>query len=242
MTRMLVAVLLIPLGAACVDRQAPKDGRPAAPVSPIASTVAPSAPPSATPSVVFHGSAAPIDDATRARMSYSWRPGCPVALDDLRLLTLSYRGFDGKVHAGELVVHEDHAEALLGVFRELFAAGFPIRRMKLVDAYGGDDDRSMAANNTSAFNCRRSAGDASAWSQHSYGLAIDINPIQNPYVTKAGIVEPSAGARYADRDVEGPGVIRADDVVVRAFASIGWSWGGAWSSAKDYQHFSANGR
>jgi hypothetical protein len=154
---------------------------------------------------------------------------------------LTHWGFDGRLHAGELVVHEDHARAVLGVFDALFEARFPIERMELVDVYDGDDGRSMEANNTSGFNCRRSSGGAGAWSQHAYGLAIDINPVQNPYVTTGGRVEPSAGARHVNRTAA-PGVIRGGDVVVRAFEAIGWSWGGDWSSAKDYQHFSANGR
>ncbi|MGH2785473.1 MAG: M15 family metallopeptidase [Actinomycetota bacterium] len=174
-------------------------------------------------------------------MSASWRPGCPVPLDDLRLLRLTHNGFDGAVHTGEIVVHEDHARDVLGVFESLFDARFPIRRIELVDVYAGDDDRSMAADNTSGFNCRPSTGDAGSWSQHAYGLAIDINPIQNPYVPRSGPVEPPAGAKYADRSVPVQGLIRPNDVVVRAFERIGWSWGGEWSSAKDYQHFSANG-
>jgi hypothetical protein len=189
----------------------------------------------------FHGSARRIDEATRARMTDSWRPGCPVAIEDLRLLTLDHWGFDGRVHEGELVIHRHHATAVLGVFEELFEARFPIRRMELVDEYGADDDRSMAANNTSAFNCRAVTGGA-AWSQHSYGWAIDINPVQNPFVTSSGTVLPPAGAKYVDRSQKTKGIIRAGGVVVKAFAAIGWGWGGSWSSTKDYQHFSATGR
>jgi hypothetical protein len=173
-------------------------------------------------------------------MTSSWRPGCPVPLEDLRLLTLTYWGFDGDVHRGELVVHEDQARAIREVFRALFKARFPIERMKLVDVYGGDDDRSMAANNTSAFNCRAVAG-SSSWSEHAYGRAIDINPIQNPQV-RNGLVSPPAGSRYLDRSRRRRGLIRADDVVVRAFAAVGWRWGGSWTSLKDYQHFSVSGR
>lgn len=116
--------------------------------------------------------------------------------------------------------------------------------MQLVDDFGGGDDRSMAANNTSAYNCRRVAG-TDAWSKHAYGAAIDINPVQNPYVTPTSTV-PTAGRRYADIDRSGDtqapdGVIREGDVVVRAFADIGWEWGGHWTGSKDYQHFSASG-
>jgi hypothetical protein len=133
---------------------------------------------------------------------------------------------------------------VLGVFDRLYDAGWPIRRMRLVDDYQGDDDRSMAADNTSGYNCRRVAG-TTAWSDHAYGAAIDINPLQNPYVT-ASSTSPPAGWRFVaiDRSARAPrhlGVIRTGDVVVRAFARIGWEWGGDWSASKDYQHFSASG-
>jgi hypothetical protein len=165
-----------------------------------------------------------------------------VELAELRLLRLSHWRFDGSVGTGELVVHRDFAESVIGVFRRLFDARFPIQRMELVDVYGGDDARSMAANNTSAFNCRRSTGDAGSWSEHAFGRAIDINPVQNPYVSRSGDVQPPTGVRYTDRRSQAPGKIRSGDAVVRAFAGIGWSWGGDWSSAKDYQHFSSTGR
>jgi hypothetical protein len=181
-----------------------------------------------------------IEPAPAERMTSSWRPGCPVAPEDLRLLTLTHWGFDGEVHRGELVIHEDQARAVKEAFRALFKARFPIERMQLVDVYGGDDDRSMAANNTSGFNCRTVEG-SSSWSEHAYGRAIDINPIQNPAV-RDGRVSPPAGARYLDRSPRARGLIRAEDAVVRAFAAVGWGWGGYWTSLKDYQHFSATGR
>jgi poly-gamma-glutamate synthesis protein (capsule biosynthesis protein) len=178
-------------------------------------------------------------------MRASHRAGCPLGWTDLRYLRLSFVGFDGVAHRGELVVHRDHARAVTEVFRQLYEARWPVQRMRLVDDYDGDDDRSMAANNTSGYNCRHVAGGTS-WSEHAYGTAIDVNPVQNPYVT-SGSVTPPAAQRFAgiDRsaDVAVPaGAIRAGDVVVRAFAAIGWEWGGDWSSAKDYQHFSASGR
>jgi hypothetical protein len=174
-------------------------------------------------------------------MASSWHPGCPVPIQDLRLLTLDYVGFDGRVHSGEMVVHRDVATDVVEVFGSLFDARFPIRRMRLVDDYGGDDDRSMAADNTSAFNCRPVTGGTS-WSEHAYGRAIDVNPIQNPYVTDAGTVEPPAGGAYVDRSARAQGVIHVGDAVVDAFDSVGWGWGGAWSDPTDYQHFSATGR
>jgi hypothetical protein len=175
-------------------------------------------------------------------MPYSWRPGCPVPIDDLRLLTLDHWAFDGTVHRGELVVNGQQAETVLGVFETLFRAGFPIERMELVDAYEADDDRSMAANNTSAFNCRRVTGNPDVWSEHSYGWAIDVNPIQNPYVTAGGAVLPPAGQAYVDRSLRAPGMIHDGDAVTSAFIAAGWEWGGHWTSIKDYQHFSKTGR
>ena len=186
----------------------------------------------------FSGSVAEIDAAIAERMTASWRPGCPVPLSDLRLLSLTHWGFDGQPHQGELVVRAGHADAIRSVFAQLFEMGFPIEQMRLVDEFGGDDDRSMAANNTSAFNCRRVTG-SSNWSQHAYGTAIDINPVQNPYIRR-GVVSPPAGVNFTDR-AAAQGLITADSPVVDAFARIGWRWGGKWSSP-DYQHFSASGR
>ena len=180
-----------------------------------------------------------IDPATADRMT-SWHPGCPVAMADLRLVTVTHWTFAGRAAQGRLVVNRDAAGAIVVVLRRLFAAHYPIQRMRPVEAYGADDERSMAANNTSAFNCRRVSG-SSTWSQHAYGRAIDINPLQNPEVS-GGRVSPPAGARYLDRSQTAAGLIHPGDVVVRAFARVGWGWGGYWRSLKDYQHFSANGR
>jgi poly-gamma-glutamate synthesis protein (capsule biosynthesis protein) len=151
-------------------------------------------------------------------------------------------GFDGRAHRGELVVHAEHAADVAAVFGRLYAARWPVARMRPVEAYG-DDDRSMAANNTSGFSCRTVAG-TDRWSDHAYGAAIDLDPVQNPDLT-VGAARPPAGARFAQVDRSpgaraAPGVIRADDVVVRAFAAIGWEWGGDWSPP-DYQHFAAAG-
>jgi hypothetical protein len=198
---------------------------------------APAAAPGSAPS--FHGTVRPIPDSLRQRMT-SWHPGCPVGLDDLRLLTLSFWGFDRRPHSGRLVVHEDVARGVVSVFRTLYDARFPIRRMRLVDAYGSDDFRSIEADNTSAFNCRRATG-SSSWSEHAYGRAIDLDPIENPYVSD-GRTSHRASRRYLDRSGRLPGMVHDGDVVVRAFAAIGWGWGGRWGDPADYQHFSASGR
>ncbi|MGH3441002.1 MAG: M15 family metallopeptidase, partial [Nitriliruptorales bacterium] len=170
----------------------------------------------------------------------SWRDGCPVALDSLRLVELVHRDGDGGRAWGLLVVHRDVADDVADVFEELHAADFPVARMRLIDRYGGDDDRSMAANNTSAFNCRTVSGTA-RWSEHAYGRAIDVNPVQNPYVD-GDRVEPEAGRAHLDRSDVRPGMVVRPGPVVEAFAAIGWGWGGDWSSAKDYQHVSQSGR
>jgi hypothetical protein len=151
---------------------------------------------------------------------------------------VSYWGFDRRAHSGSIVVRSGEARDILAVFRKLYAARFPIRRLRLVEAYKGSDDASMAADNTSGFNCRVVSG-TRRWSQHAYGLAIDINPVENPYVDGTR-VRPPAGRAYLDRSRRRPGMVVARDVVVRAFAAIGWSWGGRWSPP-DYQHFSATG-
>jgi hypothetical protein len=191
---------------------------------------------------VFHGTISRIDAALADRMTpASWRPGCPVQLEDLRLVTVTHWGFDGSAKTGRLVVHEDWARAIRTVMRKLFRARYPVRKMQLIDAYGGSDFASIEADNTSAFNCRAATGSGS-WSQHAYGLAIDLNPIENPYVEN-GRVYHEASRPYVNRSKRLKGMIRAGGTVVRAFASIGWGWGGSWSgSVKDYQHFSASGR
>jgi hypothetical protein len=189
----------------------------------------------------FRGSIATGRDAVRSKVRWSWRRGCPVGPVELRLLRADYWGFDKRVHRGELIVHRDHARRVLVVLGKLFKAGYPIERLKVVDAYRADDDRSMAANNTSGFNCRRVSG-SSSWSEHAFGRAVDLNPLRNPYVTRGGRVSPPAGRPYANRARRAAGMIHANDLVVRAFAAAGWRWGGYWSGSRDYQHFSSTGR
>jgi D-alanyl-D-alanine carboxypeptidase len=176
----------------------------------------------------------------RRMIGVSWHPGCPVELARLRLLTVSYWGFDHEVHRGQLIVNQSAASALTRAFRLLFAARYPIRQMRPVEAFGGSDERSMRADNTSAFNCRRVRGTTS-WSQHAYGLAVDVNPVENPEVL-GGFVDPPTAAVWADRSRRNPAMIRHGDAAWQAFSAVGWRWGGDWTYPKDYQHFSANGR
>lgn len=167
----------------------------------------------------------------------SWREGCPVPIADLRLITMTYRNFDGKTRRGELMVHHEVARDVVDVFRTMYNGGFPIRRMERIEHYGGSDDASMDADNTSAFNCRAKTG-GGGYSIHSYGKAIDINTIENPYID-GDLVLPPAGEEFVDRDDVRPGMILADDYIVRAFERIGFEWGGYWDSPIDYQHFEA---
>ena len=171
----------------------------------------------------------------------SWHRGCPVGLDELRLVRARHWGFDGRVHTGRLIVNSDVATSVVRVLRRLYAAHFPIRRMVPVDAYGASDFRSIEADNTSAFNCRYVDG-TTRWSEHSYGRAIDLNPIENPYVTSGGTTSHRTSRRYLGRSPYRPGMAVEGGVVVRAFEAAGWGWGGRWSGDRDYQHFSASGR
>jgi hypothetical protein len=195
-------------------------------------------PPVTTATPTFAAVVAPV---TAADLGASWHDGCPVGPDQLRRVTLSYWDFDGRPQTGAVVVHSDAADAIVTVFRRLFEQRFPIRRLETIDRFAGSDDASMAADNTSAFNCRLavSAGPPQ-WSVHSFGRAIDVNPLENPYVF-GGDVLPPAGAAYVDRGDVRPGMAVSGGPLVDAFAAVGWPWGGRWAGSPDYQHFSANG-
>ena len=172
----------------------------------------------------------------------NWHPGCPVALHDLRLVTVRYVGFDGETHAGPLVLHERVADDVLWVFRRLFRHGFAIERVALARKWRPVRRRDWfdTSNVSASFNCRP-VTNGTTFSQHSYGWALDINPLQNPYVNEDGVLRRAA-RRYVDRSQDLPGMIHPDDIVVRSFARIGWEWGGDWTSLKDYMHFSLTGR
>jgi D-alanyl-D-alanine carboxypeptidase len=182
-----------------------------------------------------------VSRVTKNDLRYSWRAGCPVAPAQLRRIRLTYWGFDRRAHTGTLVVHEGSVRSMVKVFSRLYAARFPIRRMRSIDVYGGNDGRSMAADNTSAFNCRYAlAPGPRRWSAHAYGQAIDVNPVENPYV-QGSHVSPRAGRAYLNRGNVRPGMAVRGGLLVRAFDSVGWSWGGRWTGTPDYQHFSATG-
>ena len=178
-----------------------------------------------------------IEPVTADDLRHSYRAGCPVGRARLRTVRVSYWGFDGKPRLGRIVVASRVAADVLAVFRILWSERFPLRRLQPVSAYRGSDDASMAADNTSGFNCRF-VGGTSRWSVHAYGEAIDVNPVENPYV-QGSHVSPPAGRSYLDRTRYRKGMAVRGGVLVRAFASVGWKWG---ASFGDYQHFSTTGR
>ena len=202
--------------------------------------VPPSASPqsAATPAV----NAAPTGPATvhpvtAAELGASWRPECPVAPGGLRRVELDYLGFDGAVHRGSLVVARDVVDDVIAIFADLLRMRYPVERMQTVDRYpGAEDEASMRDNNTSAFNCRPLPG-GSAWSEHAYGRAVDVNPLVNPYLDSSGDLQPATARRYLDRSRDDLGLLHSGDAAVEAFTGRGWRWGGNWRDPVDYQHF-----
>lgn len=186
----------------------------------------------------FRYSIEPVPDDVVARST--WEEACPVAIGDLAYLTVTFRGFDGRAHTGELIVAESVATDVVSVFEALFAAGYPIEEMRITSPADLDAPPTGDGNVTSAFACRPVTG-GTRWSEHAYGLAIDVNPFHNPYV-RGDRVLPELARDYQDRSRGLPGMISDGDAVTAAFAAIGWEWGGHWSSLKDYQHFSLRGR
>lgn len=181
----------------------------------------------------------PVPDDVLARSS--WNNRCPVTRDDLRWVRLTFHGFDGNRHTGELLVNARAAASLVTVFRALYEADFPIEEMRITRADELDAEPTGDGNNTGAFTCKPMPFGSTEWSEHAKGLAIDVNPFLNPYL-KGPVVLPELASAYADRSRTAPGMIHAGDAVTRAFASIGWQWGGSWQHSKDFMHFSANGR
>lgn len=187
----------------------------------------------------FRSSIQRIGDRVRERMGETWSPKCPVQLAELRYVRVSFHGFDGKPHTGELVVHRRVAEDIVVVFRTLHRSRFPIEEMRLVTTDDLHAHPTGDGNNTAAFVCRPARGQT-RWSAHAYGLAIDINPFQNPYRSD-DLVLPELASAYLNREWRRPGMIRSGDGVTRAFSEIDWTWGGTWTSPRDTMHFSATG-
>jgi hypothetical protein len=184
----------------------------------------------------FSGSASALTAEQRQKMiGVTWREGCPVSLDDLAWVELRHWDYEGRPRMGQLVVAARRSEELLAVFAKLYAARFPFQQFEPIEAYGGNDDLSMAANNSSAFNCRAVTGGVN-YSRHAYGEALDLNPLQNPYV-KGTLVLPPEGSEFTLRDPTVLGLITSNGPVVAAFKEAGWTWGGDFTSLKDYQHF-----
>ncbi|MEA2310887.1 MAG: hypothetical protein QOE28_855 [Solirubrobacteraceae bacterium] len=194
----------------------------------------------------FHSSVRPLSSNTRSELRSGgyWHQGCPVALGDLRLLRVTHYGFDHQSHTGQLIVNRTATGPLSSAFRQLYALRFPIRHMRLADFYG-TNRFNVGGDATASFQCRQAAaspctgGRTGSWSMHAYGLAVDVNPRENPYVGCGQSRDPAAQA-YRDRANRRPGMVGSR--AVRAFSAAGWGWGGSWAgSTKDYMHFSSNG-
>jgi hypothetical protein len=200
-----------------------------------------------SPAQEFRSSVRPLQAPLRAQLTGRfWRPGCPVSLSQLRVLTVSHWGFDRQSHEGQLVVNRDVAVTLVGVFRRLYSFRFPIRHMRLADMYGPEPARPKDGDVSGSFECRQAVpspctggSGTGSWSNHAYGYAIDLNPVENPYVG-CGMTRDPTSLQYVDRSPLRRGMVTP--AVVRAFRSIGWGWGGSWTGdTKDYMHFSVNG-
>jgi hypothetical protein len=184
---------------------------------------------------VFHIDPIPPAAETKIRHT-TWHKGCPVGPEDLRQLTVTYLDYQRRPKQGQLYVHKDVATELERLFRGLYDHHFLIERISPVENYSGNDDASMAANNTSAFNCRDTTGKPGTFSNHSWGRAIDINPLTNPYVKDEKVLPPG-GRAYLDRTKEFRGSILKGGFAVKEFEAAGWTWGGRWTDRQDYQHF-----
>ena len=178
----------------------------------------------------------PVPNAVKVRMQgKSMKDDASISFDELRYLTLPYYDFEGHIKKGEMVCNKAISHDLLCIFRALFSRAYPIYSIRLVDDFNADDEASMQANNTSCFNYRTVAG-TNTLSRHAFGMAVDINPLQNPCV-KGSRIQPKTAADYVDRDKDFLHKIDEDDFCKEVFVSFGFTWGGDWRSMKDYQHF-----
>ncbi|MBS0634595.1 MAG: M15 family metallopeptidase [Verrucomicrobia bacterium] len=194
----------------------------------------------AKPDQNFFGMKQEVPPAVAELMTgLSWKEECPVPIKDLSYISVSHWDYDGYVRVGHMIVHAQLADELIEIFAELFLHRFPIERMEIVDLYGADDNRSMSANNSSCFCFRPNTTTPGVYSNHSWGIAIDINPLVNPYV-RGDKVLPAGGRDYLDRTANYVGGITdsPDNACYRAFTSRGYEWGGSWPDRQDYQHFS----
>ncbi|MEY2463040.1 MAG: hypothetical protein QOH64_1178 [Acidimicrobiaceae bacterium] len=203
-------------------------------------TSPPAAEPAASPEPPAAPYEASVATVTAADLGASWHEGCPVDPSELRMLTVTFVGFDGGEHTGRVVVNADVADDVVEVFRRLHAAAFPIRKLKPIFTQAEYDDFETPDDNSTGYSCRNAVNDSgtASWSLHAYGHAIDINPIENPYV-QGDRVTPAAGAEYTDRSDVRPGMAVPGSAIVNAFRAVGWGWG---ASFKDYQHFSTTGQ
>lgn len=181
--------------------------------------------------------AEPLPDAVFARISgVSYIENPDITPDELRYLRLLHITPAGETKTGEMIANYSIADDLVEIFRALYDARYPIEQIQLIEAYGGDDDASMADNNSSCFNYR-TVPDKGTLSRHALGLAIDVNPLYNPYITDTGVIMPESAAPYADRGGDFPMKITKDDLCCQLFREHGFHWGGFWSNSPDYQHF-----
>ena len=203
-------------------------------------TTVATAPPTITPPTTDAVYRSAVATVTADDLGASWHLGCPVPPESLRLVTVTFIGFDGAPNTGQVVVNADVVDAVVEVFRQLYAARFPIRKLKPIFTQAEFDDFETPDDNSTGFSCRNAvtSSGAASWSEHAYGHAIDIDPIENPYL-EGGRIIPSAGAAYTDRGDVRPGMAVEGSAIVDAFRSVGWGWG---ASFRDYQHFSTNGR
>jgi hypothetical protein len=172
----------------------------------------------------------------------SWRETCPVHLVNLRYINVNHLNFEGQTVSGEIIVHKDVADEVVNIFSELYEIAYPIRQMRLVADFKANDWQSIEAGNTSAFNCRPVTGNKKKWSKHAYGKAIDINPIENPYVSRKGYISHKASLKYKKRahkvnTYADKALLLKNDKATKIFKKYGWKWGGDWNTIKDYQHF-----
>lgn len=181
-----------------------------------------------------------ISDAVKERINgKSYADGCTTGYNELTYVRVLYYGFDSETHIGELIVNKIIADDIIAIFKELYEAKYPIEKMVLIDEYNADDNASMAADNTSSFNYRTVPGSTNL-SNHALGIAIDINPLYNPYVqyhADRTEILPEEGKKYADRTLDCPYYIKKDDICYNAFIKRGFIWGGNWETEPDYQHF-----